>query len=209
MRSVRVQLVAGIVLSLSLAACSDAKKQLGLAKDPPDEFAVVTRAPLSLPPDFKLRPPEPGAQRPQEAAASVQAREAVFGREGRVDPNEREPANLPLVTLTSNTPAAAPQVSVGRLSPGESALLRMTGADQANGQIRTLVDKESAILADAGLTFLDRLIEFRDPPEPGTLLDASAEAKRLRENQALGRPVTDGPTPNIERKSRGLLEGLF
>ncbi len=209
MSTIRLPILAGIVLSLSLAACTDAKKQLGLAKDPPDEFAVITRAPLSVPPDFTLRPPEPGAQRPQEAPAAVQAREAVFGREGRVEPDRQDPADAPRFTLASNAPAASPQVSVARLSPGESALLRMTGADQANRQIRQLVDKESAILADAGLTLLDRLLEFRDPQEPGTLLDASAEAKRLQENQALGRPVTDGQTPTIERKERGLLEGLF
>lgn len=40
-----------------LAACSTAdKEKLGLVKTAPDEFMVVTRAPLTLPPDYDLRP---------------------------------------------------------------------------------------------------------------------------------------------------------
>ncbi|MCH8926537.1 MAG: DUF3035 domain-containing protein, partial [Proteobacteria bacterium] len=33
--------------------------------------------------------------------------------------------------------------------------------------------------------------------------------KRLRENAALGKAVTAGRTPTIERKSKALFEGLF
>ena len=37
-----------------------------------------------------------------------------------------------------------------------------------------------------------------------------AEAQRLRKNDALGEPVTEGETPRIEPKeNQGLLEGLF
>ena len=206
MKSIRGPILLGIALSLSLTACTNARKQLGLVKDPPDEFAVVTRAPLSQPPDFQLRPPEPGARRPQEAPVSAQAREAIFGRDG-----QRKLDDAPGVTLASNGPLvdAAPRQSVSAQTAGETALLRMAGADDANRQIRQVVDKESAILADASVSFLDKLLSFREPDVPGVLLDASAEARRLRENQALGRPVTDGPSPNIERKERGLLEGLF
>lgn len=206
MKSLRGPILVGIALALSLTACSNARKQLGLAKDPPDEFAVVTRAPLSQPPNFKLRPPEPGAPRPQEAPVSVQAREAVFGREGKLEPDDQ-----PRLRLASNGPLVdgAPRQPVSTQTVGEAALMRLTGADRANRQIRQVVDKESAILGDANQSFLDKLLSFREPDAPGTLINASAEAQRLRENQALGRPVTDGPSPNIVRKERGLLEGLF
>ena len=62
---VRLVLVASAVFALT--ACEGVKKQFGLTKQSPDEFRVVARAPLSLPPDFTLRPPEPGAVRPQDA----------------------------------------------------------------------------------------------------------------------------------------------
>ena len=47
----------------------DLKSTFGLNKRAPDEFAVPTRAPLSLPPDYSLRPPEPGAPRPNQTTA--------------------------------------------------------------------------------------------------------------------------------------------
>ncbi|AKM08934.1 DUF3035 domain-containing protein [Croceicoccus naphthovorans] len=48
-------------------------------RDAPDEMAVSRQAPLAVPPDFALTPPEPGAPRPQAPTASQQALEALFG----------------------------------------------------------------------------------------------------------------------------------
>ena len=39
-----------------LCACGLTKKDLGLEKSSPDEMKVVSRAPLSIPPEFGLRP---------------------------------------------------------------------------------------------------------------------------------------------------------
>ena len=50
---------------------------------------------------------------------------------------------------------------------------------------------------------------WREEVPPGRIIDADAEAKRLRENAALGKPVTAGETPTIERKKKALLEGIF
>ena len=49
---------------VGLAALSAARRfrdEAGLTKQSPDEFAVVTKAPLIIPPNFNLRPPSPGA----------------------------------------------------------------------------------------------------------------------------------------------------
>ena len=48
-----VALLAGVGV---LSACSDMKKSLGIENSAPNEFMVTTRAPLTLPPDFDLRP---------------------------------------------------------------------------------------------------------------------------------------------------------
>lgn len=48
-------------------------------RDRPDEMAVQRQAPLVVPPDFALEPPQPGAPRPVEGSASQQALEALFG----------------------------------------------------------------------------------------------------------------------------------
>ena len=49
------------------------------SRDRPDEFAVSRQAPLVIPPDFALTPPNPGAPRPQDSDASQQALDALFG----------------------------------------------------------------------------------------------------------------------------------
>lgn len=52
-KSVFVVLAVAFVLS----ACStETKRKLGLASQAPDEFMVMSRAPLSLPPEYDLRP---------------------------------------------------------------------------------------------------------------------------------------------------------
>ncbi|APG61791.1 hypothetical protein LPB140_01915 [Sphingorhabdus lutea] len=48
-------------------------------RDRPDEFAVSRSAPLVVPPDFALTPPQPGAARPQDAGNNEQVLEALFG----------------------------------------------------------------------------------------------------------------------------------
>jgi hypothetical protein len=53
------------------------KQSLGIEPTSPDEFAVESRAPLTVPPDFDLRPPTPGAGRPQETTAASKAQGVV------------------------------------------------------------------------------------------------------------------------------------
>lgn len=57
--------------------CTDFKRMVGLEPTLPDEFAVELRAPLTIPPDFDLRPPEPGAARPQEKSTGQQAEQVI------------------------------------------------------------------------------------------------------------------------------------
>jgi hypothetical protein len=74
-------LVAVSVLCLAgpllIAGCTDFKRSIGLEPTLPDEFAVESRAPLTIPPDFELRPPQPGASRPQEKSADQQAKQLI------------------------------------------------------------------------------------------------------------------------------------
>jgi Protein of unknown function (DUF3035) len=79
--------LAGVLL---LAGCSDFKKTMGLEPTLPDEFAVESRAPLTVPPDFDLRPPTPGAPRPQEKSADQQAKD-VMAEAGPGEPGKQAP----------------------------------------------------------------------------------------------------------------------
>ena len=183
----------------AVAGCSSTKEMLGLTKRSPDEFQVVSRAPLSMPPDFSLRPPTPGAPRPQEGTTTQQAESIVPGYQpGRT---------------SSLAPDQIPSVGEGTQmtteSAGESAFLQSASLTGIDPNIRKLVDEETAADQDASQSFLDDLIFWRKPEPYGTVVDPVAEQKRLQENQALGQPTDTGETPIIERKKKGLFEGVF
>jgi len=176
---------------LGLAACGGFREQLGLTKQSPDEFRVVSRAPLTVPPDFSLRPPEPGAPRPQEGTPAQQAERAVF----------RNSAGQPtVVTQTAINP---------NRSVGEQSLLSAAGAQDAEPNIRLLVDRETNQINAESERFVDLLVFWNDQVPAGTIVDPQAELRRLQENAALGQPPTTGPTPQIERRRRAPLEGIF
>lgn len=186
---VRVLIAASVAFgsALALSGCTDARKALGFEKAPPDEFQVVERAPLSMPPDFSLRPPAPGAVRPQEGNVRDQARAALSGR-------------------STGTP-----ISTAGRTQGDVALLKKAGTEQIQPDIRVLINKETQALADADKSFTDKVVFWRKPDGPGAgeQLDASKEAQRIRENQALGRSVGDGDSPRISRRRKGMLEGIL
>lgn len=168
-----------------LAGCSGVRESLGLSRNTPDEFAVVSRAPLSIPPVMALEPPRPGSPRPQERSVREQTAQTLFG--------------------------AAAQGGQGTgAASGEVALLARAGASDALPNIRALVDKETSDLIVADQSWVDSLIFWRDrSPGPYTVVDPIKEAERLQSTVAEGRPITEGETPTIERRGRAPLEGLF
>ena len=75
-----VPLAAGPIVALaSVALLSGCGAGRSLDRARPDEFAVARQAPLVIPPDFALVPPQPGAARPQDTAANAQTLDALFG----------------------------------------------------------------------------------------------------------------------------------
>lgn len=74
--------LAVMVALVALTACGGGRGRGGVFaanRGSPNEFAVGRAAPLTVPPDFALVPPRPGAPRPQEADSSQQALNALFG----------------------------------------------------------------------------------------------------------------------------------
>ena len=71
-----------------------------------------------------------------------------------------------------------------------------------------LVNKDTKVIADNDKTFIDSLIFWQDKGPSGTIIDPTKEQQRIKESQASGQPSA-APTPTIERRKRGLLEGIF
>ncbi|MEQ8666969.1 MAG: DUF3035 domain-containing protein [Rhodospirillales bacterium] len=169
-----------IACALATSACSNVREAVIPGKRSPDEFATYSRAPLSLPPEYDLTVPQPGAERPQSVTPSDLAQKATIG------------------TATGGS----------ELSTGENELLVRTGALNVDPEIRQLVNRETSILAEENETFVNNIIFWQNNTSAAEV-DPTAEAKRIREKQALGDPITGEGVPTIEKKKKGLLEGVF
>jgi hypothetical protein len=179
MMSSRSALVLGLAVLL-LAACGDVREDLGLGRNAPDEFAVVERPPLSMPPDYGLRPPRPGAPRPQMVDTSQQASQALFN--------------------------GNPPTQMSASSSSEAALLAATGATKADPNIRNTVDLESSQKAVASPHLVERVMDWGDDSQtPGATVDANAEAARIKQVQENNQPINQGATPIIEKQQSSWL----
>ena len=153
------------LLGLGLEGCSSTAKALGMTKVVPDEFRVVSKAPLVVPPDYALRPPSPGEPRPQELQPESAARNALLGE----------------------SQGAA-------RTDGEKLLVGKAGGDKADPLIRYVVDDEFGSLAHKEPSFADRVMFWRKTDakasaavtasqagaETAAPVDAAAEAARLK-----------------------------
>ncbi|NQU61056.1 MAG: DUF3035 domain-containing protein [Rhodospirillales bacterium] len=169
-----------------LSGCDSARKAFSSDKTAPDEFSVYSRPPLSLPPEYKLRPPAPGSNRPQIDSTKNLAKQAILG--------------------ASVKGRQAPKPVKG--SPGVQAMLKRTGGLTAEPRIRTLINEETTIISEQDQAFVDKLIFWVDQkPYQGTVVNAEKEQKRIQDAQALGKPINEGATPEIKRKRsrKGLL----
>ena len=201
----RAALVLVTLAAITLSGCGDSTKRvLGLERTAPDEFAVVPRAPLSQPPDFNLRPPRPGADDLTTLSTREQARQAVFRGDTPADPNRSDTDRLRFGSGPATQ--AAPSESVTRNTTGESALLSRAGALETDPLIRSQVDRESSVLVQENENFVRSLLGLSQD-SPAAVVDADAEARRIREAQALGVPPSEGAqTPTIERTGNSLFQ---
>ncbi len=155
-----LRLAAVAAICLVLPGCSGLAKALGLTKSSPDEFAIVTKAPLVIPPDFSLRPPRPGASRPQEVATSDTAAALLFA-DYTADEKPRE-----------------------RQSRGEQALLSKAGALQVDASIRRVLEAETTMLARKDRTFADQILFWQgDDSLTEQVVDAASEPDRVSESR--------------------------
>ena len=126
-----ILLAAGAALAASTACTSS-----GSGSRTPDEFRVVTMAPLTVPPNYKLRPPEAGGALPPELDGSPTEVTAAFG------------------------------ATIGRnASASEKALVAAAGANAVDPVIRTQVDYEETKTIRKSTSIADRILFWRADDE--------------------------------------------
>ncbi|MFV0475269.1 MAG: DUF3035 domain-containing protein [Pikeienuella sp.] len=172
-------LVAGCTYNSSKGSLGD---QLGFSVPPPDEFMVIARAPLEMPPDFSLPTPQPGAPSPRMPNPNADARASLFG-------------------------SSAAQQQAGGAGVGEQALLAGAGAQNADPSIRGQLEAEQEGEGGRrfGLTSLFGIPVPANIDEPESTLQSQEENERLRREglqTPASPPIEEEPPSGVLARGR-------
>ena len=173
-----IKISALAALGLTVTGCASTSKRLGLKTSAPNEFNILTKAPLVVPPEYNLRPPRIGESSAENNYTQEAARKALIG-----DIDSAEP------------------------SQGEMLLLAKSGAPRANQEIRVVIDGQNSVERKTK-DFSDRVLFWNNGSyveNAGTPLDAEAEAKRL---QAIRSATGGGQVTISRRPGGAKLPGL-
>jgi len=147
-------------LGIAISGCSSTSKVLGLTKQSPNEFNILTKAPLVVPPEYNLRPPAEGVSSVENNYTQDAARKALIG-----DVDDAEPTR------------------------GEIVLMTKAGVGRANQEIRLEVDGQNSVERKTS-SFSDRVLFWNNgsyKPRGNVALNPETEAKRLESvNSATG-----------------------
>ena len=138
---------------LSLSGCSAMRDMAGLQKKSPDEFAVSTKAPLVIPPDFNLRPPMPGAPPANTLDPSSNAQQALFN---------------------NSDPQTVANGMRGNYSPAEKLLLAHAGSQNSDPAVRARLSAEERARQNADRGFTDRILRANATRDTGQPVNADA-----------------------------------
>lgn len=184
----------GIVCAVaaSVAGCDTIRSAAGQDKQPPDEFAIVTKAPLVIPPDYNLRPPTAGAAPTNQVAPTQAAQAALFTADA--------------ATVAASLPPT--------MSTGERYLLVNAGVQNADPAIRQEIASDAASTRAADDSFTNTLLFGSTTTAADPAVNADAEARRIDAQKAGGAtapaPTTPAaPPPPPEEKKGSWLDDLF
>lgn len=131
MKKTLMLLVSGVALA-GVTGCAG----LDSGSNTPNEFRVVKKAPLVVPPDYSLRPPTPGQAQPLEVDAARAGIASAFGS-----------------TIGADASAS------------ERALVGAAGANSVSPIIREQVDYEEARIIRKSTSVSDQIMDWREGEE--------------------------------------------
>jgi len=141
-----------ISASYMILGCTQTTKALGITKNAPNEFNILTKAPLVVPPEYNLRPPQIGTSSSENNYSQESARNALLGNIDDVEPTR-----------------------------GEVVLMSKAGVGSANPEIRLEIDGSNSVERKSK-GFSDQVLFWKDgsrfSPENAPI-DSDIEAKRL------------------------------
>ena len=184
-------------MAFVLVGCDSIREAAGVTKEPPDEFAVVTKAPLVMPPDYNLRPPKPGAAPTNQYSPTESAAASMFGED----------------------PAEIAKQMTGDYSQEEKLILATSGAAVSDHAIRQQLAADAKSMEATNDDLTNKLL-FQTGPDPqaGNPLDSDSEKQRLdaaKSSQQTNSTVTPDDAKDskdsatIDKSGNGWLDGIF
>jgi hypothetical protein len=125
------RVVVSIAIPVLLAGCGSMNDSFGFSKNAPDEFQVITKAPLIIPPDFNLRPPKSGETTKATNTPSETAQLLLLGRKAET-PDEK-------------------------FTPAEQNILKKAGSKLNDAQSRIDLENEARNTVEASKSVVERL----------------------------------------------------
>lgn len=175
--SIQLLLVCALA-ALPLSGCGGAKQAFGMGKVAPDEFTVVTKAPLVVPPDYSLRPPTPGMASLNYTPPGGRAEYALFGRDGDMSDNAQG------------------------YTTGEAAFLEVSGGASADPNIRQLINAETASLIEKESSIADSILFWKEPVADATI-NPTDEKRRLAQTSKAGKKPDESETKSEQPEETG------
>lgn len=170
-----------LVLTLAAVAVTACSGNPIGNRNAPDEFAILTKPPLTVPPDYALQPPRPGDTRPEELSTTQRTQQLLLG-----DTDFAPPSN------------------------GELALIQAAGAVDVDPSIRVILAAENGGRVDKDASLTNRLLfwnfvggEVDDSEAPLVVDDPDAWFEQRHESIESVTGV--GGVVIIEQEGRGAL----
>jgi hypothetical protein len=170
-------------MALVLVGCDTIRQAAGVTKEPPDEFAVVTKAPLVMPPDYNLRPPKPGAAPTNQYSPTESAAASMFGED----------------------PAEIAKQMTGDYSPEEKLILASSGAAVADHAIRQQLANKLLFQTGPDPQAGNPL----DSDAEKQRLDSAKSAQQTNTPATTDADSKEKDSATIDKSGNGWLDGIF
>lgn len=198
-----------------LSACSPGavKNTLGLERSAPDEFRVVPRPALTVPPQFNLRPPaSPEEISTQPSTASADAQKLILSNSSKGETFTLKKGTADTaVTSVSSAPLGKPGKG-GSISNAESQFLQNAGANNADPKVRSELVRDYTPVNEEGepeeeSSWWNPFGYLNKKKEP--TVNPGEEVKRIKANKEDGKPINEGEIPATQPKDRGVLDSVL
>ncbi|MGI9510803.1 MAG: DUF3035 domain-containing protein [Geminicoccaceae bacterium] len=168
--------IMGFAFATMLGGCGGdtVQEALGYEQTGPDEMAVIKRPPLTVPPDYNLRPPRPDDENLAEEAASETARQTLLGTSSSGDTasSKNEPEGSARAILTGGGPGAGESASSIGSTPSDGQNLLVSRTNRVERDLDALTETRAENRVDASL--LRRLLAWTPADRPVTADDDAA-----------------------------------